>query len=103
MNSNEKGFTLIEMLVVLVIISVLIILIIPNLSGKTKEVHNKGCEALKSLVQAQADSYHLDNGTQVNSLNTLVAGNYIEESQKTCPNKKILTITAGKVSVQSPE
>lgn len=91
------------MLVVLVIISVLIILIIPNLSGKTKEVHNKGCKALESLVQAQADSYHLDTGTVVDSLNTLVTNNYIEESQKTCPNNKTLTIAAGKVSVQTTE
>lgn len=50
MKRNEKGFTLVEMLIVIAIISVLIILFIPNLTGKTKDVNDKGCEALVHLV-----------------------------------------------------
>ncbi|MBD1222742.1 prepilin-type N-terminal cleavage/methylation domain-containing protein [Virgibacillus halodenitrificans] len=49
MLKNNRGFTLIEMLIVLMIISVLIILIVPNLSGKSKQVHDKGCEALVNV------------------------------------------------------
>lgn len=41
MFKNERGFTLIEMLIVLMIISVLIILIVTNLSGKSEEVNEK--------------------------------------------------------------
>src|SRR5699024_11489782 len=55
MFKNNRGFTLIEMLIVLMIISVLIMLIVPNLSGKTKEVNDKGCDALVSVVQTQVD------------------------------------------------
>ncbi|HLR01332.1 MAG TPA: competence type IV pilus major pilin ComGC [Virgibacillus sp.] len=101
MFKKEEGFTLIEMLIVLLIISVLIILIIPNLSGKSKEVHNKGCKALQSLVQAQADSYHLDNGKTATSIETLVNAGYIENDQKTCPNNETLTLKNGKVIVSS--
>src|SRR5699024_4249055 len=71
MLKNNKGFTLIEMLIVLMIISVLIILSVPNLGGKSKEVNDKGCDALVSVVQAQVDAYYLDNGNYPLSLDVL--------------------------------
>ncbi|HEX6594438.1 MAG TPA: competence type IV pilus major pilin ComGC [Bacillota bacterium] len=98
MFKNDDGFTLIEMLIVLLVISVLIILIIPNLSGKSTEVHDKGCVALVSVVQAQVDAYYLDEGNYPSSLNVLVRKGYITEDQKTCPNQKQLVYSAGKVS-----
>lgn len=85
---NQDGFTLIEMLIVLLIISVLIILIIPNLTGKGKEVQTKGCDALVSMVQSQVISYELAKGKFPDSLDALEKDNYIENDQKECPNKK---------------
>ncbi|GEN31110.1 competence protein ComGC [Cerasibacillus quisquiliarum] len=87
MISNQKAFTLIEMLIVLLIISVLIILIVPNLSGKTKDVNTKGCDALVAVVQAQVESYALDNGVFPHSLQSLVTEEYITEKQLYCGNK----------------
>lgn len=87
MINNQKGFTLIEMLIVLLIISVLIILIVPNLSGKTKDVNTKGCDALVAVVQAQVESYALDNGSFPQNLQTLVTDEYITEQQLYCGNK----------------
>lgn len=98
MFKNEKGFTLIEMLVVLLIITVLILLIVPNLGGKTGDMHDKGCEALVVTVQGQADMYELDKGSEVASIQALVTADYINESQKKCHNGKVLTISDGKVS-----
>ncbi|ASK63206.1 prepilin-type cleavage/methylation domain-containing protein [Virgibacillus phasianinus] len=87
---NQKGFTLIEMLIVLMIISVLIILIVPNLSEKSKDVYTKGCGALVAVVQTQVDSYYLDKGSYPATLATLEEAKYIKENQKTCSNKKAL-------------
>ncbi len=42
---NEKGFTLIEMMIVLLIISVLLIITIPNIGRHNATVNEKGCEA----------------------------------------------------------
>lgn len=92
MFKNQKGFTLIEMLIVLMIISVLIILIVPNLGKKAKEVNEKGCHALVSVVQAQADAYTLEIGNAPDSLAALVSDGYITEEQKTCPNGAALSI-----------
>ncbi|ASN05246.1 competence type IV pilus major pilin ComGC [Virgibacillus necropolis] len=90
MFKNQKGFTLIEMLIVLMIISVLIILIVPNLSDKSKDVYAKGCGALAAVVQTQVESYYLDKGSYPASLEILQSENYINTEQKTCKNGKAL-------------
>lgn len=81
---NKKGFTLIEMLFVLTIISILIMLIIPNLSGKSEEVHETGCDALVAVVQAQVNTYQLENGAYPKSLAELEEKQYITKDQRQC-------------------
>ncbi|MDY0396676.1 competence type IV pilus major pilin ComGC [Virgibacillus halophilus] len=98
MFKNEKGFTLIEMLIVLLIISVLIILIVPNLARKTKDVNTKGCNALVTVVQAQVDAYHLDHGNVPASLDVLQQEGYINKDQLSCQGKGALVYGSGKVS-----
>lgn len=98
---NEKAFTLIEMLIVLLIISILILLIVPNLTNKSKHINNKGCNALVQLVQSQVIAYELDKGQLPNSLNTLVEENYLKSEQLTCDNKKTITMDSnGQVSYE---
>jgi len=89
---NEKAFTLIEMLIVLLIISVLIILIVPNLSNSSKEIYEQGCEALVSVVQAQVNLYYLENRSYPDSLQQLVTTGYLTDKQIQCTNNKTLTI-----------
>lgn len=84
MLKEEDAFTLIEMLIVLVIISVLILLIIPNLSGKTQTVHERGCEALKMVVQSQADAYAVEEKKVPENISVLVNAGYLQDSQITC-------------------
>ena len=69
--NNKKGFTLIEMVLVLFIISVLMLLIIPNLSGKKNAIEAQGNEALQTVVQAQADMYELDTGVEASNFEEL--------------------------------
>lgn len=95
MYKNEKGFTLIEMLIVLLIISVLIILIVPSLSNSSKEINNKGCKALVTVVQAQVNLYELEKEIVLNSLDELATAGYITNDQKTCSNGTELTFEGG--------
>lgn len=92
MIKNERGFTLIEMLVVMLIITVLLILIIPNLTSQTDNVNDKGCIALVAVVQAQADAYYIDSGSYATSIDQLVENDYIEPNQKECGNNHSLNI-----------
>ncbi|OZU89976.1 prepilin-type cleavage/methylation domain-containing protein [Virgibacillus indicus] len=103
MFKNNKGFTLIEMLIVLMIISVLIILIVPNLSGKSKGVHDTGCDALVKVVQAQVDLFYLDKGKYPADIDELVSTEYISKEQKTCPNNQEITLNNGVVINPNPD
>lgn len=97
--NDERAFTLVEMLVVLLIIAILILLIIPNIANKTDSIQDKGCSALIELVQAQVLAYELDNDNPPNSIDKLVEDSYIKDDQKTCPNGKTLKIENGIVQV----
>ncbi|MFA1821549.1 competence type IV pilus major pilin ComGC [Virgibacillus oceani] len=86
MLKNNKGFTLIEMLVVLMVISVLIILIVPNLNSNSENINEKGCDALTAVVQAQVDAYYIDTGRYPGTLGELVEAGYINDEQRQCPD-----------------
>lgn len=86
---NEKGFTLLEMLLVLVIISVLLLLIIPNVVKQRETVNKKGCEAIVRSTESQVQAYQLDNG-RLPSIAELSSGKYI--STTTCPDGRVLTV-----------
>ncbi|GGP12749.1 competence type IV pilus major pilin ComGC [Oceanobacillus neutriphilus] len=101
MLKSEKGFTLIEMLIVLMVISIIMILIIPNLGKKTGDVHSKGCDALIAVVQAQVDAYHIDTGNMPSSLEQLESTGYINEDQQTCSNGNKLSISNGVVNASN--
>lgn len=93
MFKNNKGFTLIEMLIVLMIISVLIILFVPNLGDRSAGVHGTGCEALVNVVQTQVELYELEEGSPPTDIDDLV-GDYIKNDQTECSNGEVLTIDA---------
>lgn len=81
---NQKGFTLIEMLIVLLVISVLLIITIPNIVKQQGTIRDKGCDALVKMVQGQVQAYQIDHDKLPESLDTLKTGGYINSD--TCPN-----------------
>mgnify|MGYP001163053798 CR=1 FL=1 len=83
---NEKGFTLVEMMIVLLVITVLLIITIPNIARHNSTIHEKGCEALKKMVAAQVQAFEMDNNRAPASINELTAAGYLTEGQTTCPN-----------------
>lgn len=100
---KNNGFTLVEMLIVLLVISVLIILIVPNLSNSSSDINKKGCEALTIVVQSQVDLYYLENKKLPGSLAELVTAGYITEDQTKCSNGQALIYdtSSGQVTKQS--
>ena len=58
--AEVKAFTLVEMLVVLLIISVLLLLFVPNLTKQKEAVNDKGKAAVVKVVESQAELYSLD-------------------------------------------
>ncbi|HJV46972.1 MAG TPA: prepilin-type N-terminal cleavage/methylation domain-containing protein [Bacillota bacterium] len=99
---SEKGFTFLEMCMVVVIISVLMLLAVPNYQKAVAKAQSKTCEANKSMIEAQIESYYLDNhvfptpdnaNTEVNEvLVELKTKQYLKEEPK-CPSNGKYTIT----------
>ncbi|MGK0552407.1 competence type IV pilus major pilin ComGC [Enterococcus faecalis] len=78
--NTYEGFTLLEMLIVLFILSVLILLFVPNLSKHKETVNKKGDDALLKVVDAQIELYSLEKN-RTPSLTDLVNEGYITQEQ----------------------
>ncbi|MET4560514.1 competence type IV pilus major pilin ComGC [Lysinibacillus parviboronicapiens] len=99
---QQAGFTLIEMLIVLLIISVLILITIPNVTKHFATIDEKGCTAYISMVQGQVEAYRVDFMTYP-TLEELVTNGYLKENETTCPNKSEIVITSdGEVKLANP-
>jgi competence protein ComGC len=99
---DEAGFTLVEMLIVIIIISTLLLIAVPNMSKSNEVVGKKSCDVTIKLLQSQVAAYEIEKGTLPLDLNTLVTEEYIDSD--TCPSGQELELTAeGKVQVVSVE
>lgn len=90
---NEKAFTLIEMMIVLLVISVLLIIAVPNISKHNSNIKEKGCEAFLKMVEAQVQSFEMDKHRLPTGFAELRTEGYLKENQSTCPNGAIVTVS----------
>ena len=104
MIKNQKGFTLIEMMIVLLVISVLLVITVPNVTKNNSSINEKGCEAFVKMVQGQVQAFELDGNKSEDgklvpvSVDALIDGGYI--TQDKCPSNKEITIVDGIVKVK---
>lgn len=99
---KNNGFTLIEVLAVLIIIMILITITIPILSDKMKETKTKAMEAQVNNIEIAAKKYATDNIRDLDELNrfgfmnlslkTLIDNNYIGANIKNPMNNETLFI-----------
>lgn len=101
---NQKGFTLVEMLVVLLIISVLILITVPNVTKHFETVDTKGCEAYIKMVQGQVEAYKMEKLEYPTDVYALMNDDYLpklEEGQTPkCPNGQEIEINNGLVQIK---
>ena len=87
MIKNQKGFTLIEMMIVLLVISVLLLITVPNVTKNNSSINEKGCEAYIKMVQGQVQAYEMENKVNTTSFsNALIDGGNIKLNK--CPAGK---------------
>ncbi|WP_425348963.1 competence type IV pilus major pilin ComGC [Halalkalibacter urbisdiaboli] len=90
---EEKGFTLIEMLVVLMIISILLLIAIPNMTKNNQVASEKGCDATIKLLQTQVHAYEIEKGSPPQQLTDL--SGYVEQTD--CPGNEELDLIDGEI------
>ena len=89
-NKKRNAFTLIEMVIVLFIISVLLLIMIPNLAMQKEHADTKANEAFRTTLKTQTELYlqnendkNIDNGKQIDTvhLDDLKQNDYISQAQ----------------------
>ncbi|WP_170007646.1 competence type IV pilus major pilin ComGC [Bacillus fonticola] len=78
LNRDERGFTFIEMMLVLLVITILLAITIPNLAKQSASIKEKGCEAFLQVVEAQVQAYEMDTGAFPTTLTQLQEAGYIQ-------------------------
>ena len=69
---GRSGFTLIEVLLVVVIIGILAAVVVPRLGGRTKEAQNSAAKSSIAAIGLALDVYEVDNGAYPASLQALI-------------------------------
>jgi general secretion pathway protein G len=60
---KKQGFTLIEIMLVVIIIGVLVAMVVPNISGRSEQARNTAARTdIESNLATGLDMYQLDNG-----------------------------------------
>ena len=101
MLKKEAAFTLIEMLIVLAIISLLLILVVPNLSQQNETLHDKSEDVLIQMAENQTQAYFIDHGYYPTSIEQLVENDYLATAELANGTRKLIYLDGDpkKVSV----
>lgn len=87
MRQSKQGFSLIEMIVVIVIVSYFLLTSIPNVNHILNIAATKSCDAQVNVVNAALLQYHLENNIFPMRLEDLVAHGSVEAPQLMCNGK----------------
>jgi general secretion pathway protein G len=71
-SDRQRGFTLVELLLVLVILALIAGLVLPGIIGKAESAKAKAASSQISRISMSVESYYLDTGSTPSSLEDLV-------------------------------
>ncbi len=96
----KKGFTLLEMMIVISVLSILFLLAVPNIQKVIETVDKKGCEALVKVVDSSILQYKLSYDQYPNDVNDLINAGLLNEAQAQCSNGQSIGISNGQAFLQ---
>lgn len=97
---QSKAFTLLEMTIVVIIISVIFLLTVPSIQKTLSVVNNKGCKAIEKVADAAILEYKMEYNEYPSSVSNLVSAGLLSEEQLTCDGSKSLVIIDGEASIE---
>lgn len=97
---DKQGFTLLEMVVVVSVLSVMFLLTIPNIQKVMDIVERKGCDALVKVVDSAILQYKLNYDEYPGSVYDLVNAGLLNNNQIECSNGNLISISDGQAYAQ---
>jgi len=94
----KKGFTLLEMVVVLMIIGTIFLLTIPNINKVLNMVNEKGCENQLKIVDTAIIEYQIMFDEEPSSIDDLIREGLLNEKQIKCRNGNMIEIDNGQAT-----
>jgi len=82
MNIKVKGFTLVELMVVLTVIALLLSVVVPDYIGKMRRAEEAVLQENLTLMRESLDKHYADTGRYPASLEELVAKRYLRSIPK---------------------
>jgi type IV pilus assembly protein PilA len=103
LKNNEKGFSLVELMVVVVIIGVLVAIAIPVYNRTTDRAERGACHANQRMIEGAASQHAMNTGKSIDKVDEL--DEYFNGGTPTCPSggKYTYDIEDGKVSCSLEE
>ena len=95
--AGEKGFSLIELLIVIAILGILAVVVVLSVGGTTTTAKARACDSDKKTLQIAAEAYNASVGSYPADNAALVAGKYIQTdsaSYSVSVVAGVLTLTA---------
>lgn len=97
----KKGFTLLEMIFVLSVISLIFVLTIPNIQKVLTIAQTRACDAQLKVVDSAILEYRLLTGEDASTIQDLLQEDLVSEKQLECPNHESIEIGDGQAYVLS--
>lgn len=91
----KKGFTILEMIIVIMIIALIMLVTIPNIQRVVTIVQDRGCESQVKLVDAAILEYMVEKQETPTSIGQLISEGLLDEKQSKCQNNKRIGIVNG--------
>ena len=98
LKTGEKGFSLVELMVVVVIIGVLVAIAIPVYNITTDKAEEGACHANQRMIEGAASQHAMNEGKSIDEVGINELDEYFNGGTPTCPSGGEYDIEDGKVS-----
>jgi len=96
---NKKGFTLVELLIVVLILGALAAIAIPRITASATTARANACKANQSIMNSQTELYRADIGAYPASLVALTSdANYFPDGLPECPSSGTYTMASNRTT-----